>query len=180
MKNLDLYLADIVADTDRLVCISFVCNPATQRTLSVISDSDDKMIIVTPIIVANDLIFRNDKEMGNRNIIFLPETIKQIVEKATKERTIYKYDYEHNGKSVENITLIESFIIDYAMGIKGYKGLSGLNDGSWVGKFVITNKNIINDIRNNKINGVSISAYITEEKIELTDAIEIYNKLKTR
>lgn len=180
MKKLDLYLADLVSDTDRLVCISFVRNPAIQRTLSIISDEEDKMIIVAPIIIANDLIFRNDKQMGNRNIIFLPETIKQIVEKATKERTIYKYDYEHNGKSVDDITLIESFIIDYAMGIKGYKGLHSLNDGSWVGKFLITNRNIMSDIRNNRINGVSISAYITEEKIELNDAIEIYNKLKIR
>lgn len=178
MKSRDLYLVDVIEADDRLVCISFVKEPANKRVLNVLSDNGSEMTIVCPIVIANELIFRNDKGMGDRFILFPPKSVLNLIRKATTERTIFKYDREHDCKLVDGIVMTESFVIDYANGIKGYKGLTGLNDGSWIGKFTISDTFIIEAIRNKEICGVSISAYITEEKMELNEIVKLYKRLK--
>lgn len=178
MDKLNLYIADISSKDDRLVSISFVNTPAIGLKLTILSQDDDSMTIAAPIIIANKPIFRNDKYLGSRNVFFLPETISDIIKKGTYERSIYVYDIEHDGNQIDDVLLIESFTIDYQRGITGYKGLYGLTDGSWVGKFFIKNKKLIDYIKSNKVNGLSISAYLTEEKVQLNDAIEIYNKIQ--
>lgn len=177
IRNLKLYTADLVDTIDGVVGISIVKEPANRGVFSVVEDNGDSMLVATPIIVANVPIYRNNGTYGEHYVVFTQDVIKSAMEKATESKTIYTYDVEHNEQPIEGIMLTQSFLIDYDKGITAYKGLCGLTDGTWVGLFKVTDKTLIEGIKNGTYNGISVSMYATYEEVSLQDAIDMYNYL---
>lgn len=177
MNRLKLYTAEIPTEkSDGLVSISFVSKPANEGKFHIMSETDGCLQCSAPILTANKIIYRNDNVLGEHNIIFLPEVVEAVMNKAMTDKAVYSFDLEHSTK-VEGISLVQSFLIDYDNGITRLNGHNGLNDGTWVGVFNVTNQEVIDGIKNGTYNGVSASLYAGYEEVSLSDAIEMYNAL---
>ena len=149
MEKLKLYLADIEDKEDGLLRLSLVKHPATGCGWEVLSVGNKYVRVFAPIIVSNKPIYRKDEHLGEYNLLFLPEVIKDIQKRTAIEHPRIKFDIEHNGKEVDGIVVVSSFIIDYSTDTL-YSDYFGLPDGSWVMELLIP-KNVykVLDVKNN-------------------------------
>lgn len=189
MDNLKLYLADIEDKEDGLLRLSLVKHPATGCGWKVLSVGEKYMRVFAPIIVANKPIYRKDEHLGEYNLLFLPDVIKDIQTRTAIEQPRMKFDLEHDGKEEEGIVVVSSFIIDYSTDTL-YSNYFGLPDGSWVMELLIPKK-VCMKLDGNMVNwqnaprstsddffGISISGIFTYSEVSLQEAIEIYNRIK--
>lgn len=147
-RKLKLYLADIEDKEDRLLRLSLVRHPATGCACKVLSVGDKYVRVFAPIIVANKPIYRKDEHLGEYNLLFLPEVIKDIQTRTAIEQPRIKFDIEHNGKDVDGIVVVSSFIIDYSTDTL-YSDYFGLPDGSWVMELLIPHE-VVSKVYGNK------------------------------
>ena len=96
-KRLKLYLADIEDKEDGLLRLSLVKRPATGCACKVLSVGDKYVRVFAPIIVANKPIYRKDGNLGEYNLLFLPDVIKDIQTRTAIENPRIKFDVEHDG-----------------------------------------------------------------------------------
>lgn len=219
-KRLKLYLADIEDKEDGLLRLSLVKRPATGCACKVLSVGDKYVRVFAPIIVANKPIYRKDGNLGEYNLLFLPDVIKDIQTRTAIENPRIKFDVEHDGHDVEGVVVVSSFIIDHTTDTL-YSNYYGLPDGSWVMELLIernlytkldqedarnrlevnnlhkridvTKSNIKSSVKEkeNMVNGtnparstshdffgISISGVFTYSEVSLSDAIDIYNKIR--
>jgi hypothetical protein len=144
-------------------------------------DGDETTLFV-PILPANKPIYRNNEAYGEHYVMFLPEVITDIMKDANK-RSI-PFDYEHQGEAVSGVEWVSSFQIDYKNKTL-YNTYPGLTDGTWVGIIAINSEfeNMVNRKSGGQgcpldFLGISISGVFSYHKLELSEAIELYNKLK--
>lgn len=180
MEKLPLYIVDIKEPTDRMLYLSLVAKPATGMQWKVIEQDEQNTRLFAPIIPANTPIYRSDDEMGKYNLIFLPDVIKDLMLDAAKRHI--PFDTAHSGIPIKGVTAVESFQIDYS-NRKLYSGYTGLSDGSWC--MILNIENIVfNDSEEKRwlvdFSGISVSAIFSYHKVELQEAIELYNNLNIK
>jgi len=172
-----LYIADIEKNgTDKVLGLSFVKNPATGYNFKVLERNEKGTLVFAPILVANTPIFRNNEKYGEHNVLFLPDVITDIMTDAMSHPI--RFDVEHNEREIPEIEWISSFQIDYRN--KTFFNNYPLPDGSWVGMLNIVNLCLRAEIERKNINGISISGIFTYNELKLSEAIELYNKLKIK
>lgn len=197
-KRLPLYVADLQDTIDGLQGISIVKNPASGYKWKVLERHDTYIKVFAVVLPANTPIYRRDREIGEYNVLFTPDLIKDLMEDAARKRI--RYDVEHNGRAVDGVFPAESFQIDYT-NRKLYDGYPGLTDGSWCAIFLLDkslpskwakwdrwndpneNGNMVNDkdasvFRSEDFFGISISGIFTYHEVSLSDAIELYNSIR--
>lgn len=190
-KRLPLYVADLQDTIDGLQAISIVKNPASGYKWKVLERHDTYIKVFAVVLPANTPIYRKDREIGEYNVLFTPDMIKDLMEDAARKRI--RYDVEHNGKAVDGVYPSESFQIDYS-NRKLYDSYPGLTDGSWCAIFLLDKEltekwrkwdipNMVNGkdasgFRSEDFFGISISGIFTYHEVTLSDAIEMYNSLR--
>ena len=134
--------------------IPFLCFEAEHQMFKV---DNDRHIITGPAILADTPIYRCSPHRGEYNVVFEKETIRQLVEKYSKDGLLNSVNLQHNELSfVNSAIMIESMIIDKERGICPNE-FSNLPDGSWIVSYKITDESLWNEIKNgNKLNGFSI------------------------
>lgn len=188
-KRLRLYLADVVDDADGLLRLSLVQHPATGCACKVVEVTDDYVKVVAPVIVANRTIYRRDDHLGEYNLLFLPDVIKDIQERAALTSDMLTFDVEHSGHAVDGIKVLQSFLIDSTKGMS-YTEYDGLTDGTWCMKLAIPRALLATAFPNMVFShieaktyphdffGISMSGIFTYEEVTLSDAIDLYNKIE--
>jgi len=179
MSKRNLYLADIKDEKDGILSLSFVKDPAIKSNLAIVSNDEDGFIIDAPILLSNELIYRNNEAYGEHDIMFTPDVISDIIKQSATAGTAYVFDIEHQTP-ISGVTLIESYQVDYTNRIMYNKALTGITDGSWIGKFAITNENLKSKILDKQINGISISGVFSYEPITLKDALSLHKLLNKK
>lgn len=121
--------------------------------------NDDKHIITGVSLRADYPIYRESVERGGYYVVFTKETIQQIVEKYSKFGFNNLVNIEHNENNyVDNIIMIESYIIDREKGIDP-SAFSNVEDGSWITSFKVNDLNIWNKIKNGEVKGFSVEGF---------------------
>lgn len=144
--------------------IPFLCFNAEHQSFKV---DNDRHVITGPAILADTPIYRNSPHRGEYNVIFEKETIRQLVEKYSKDGLLNSVNLQHDELTfVNSAIMIESMLIDKERGICPNE-FSGLPDGSWIVSYKITDDELWNDIKNgNKLNGFSIEILSEIELIQ--------------
>lgn len=172
-----LYIADIEKNgTDKVLGLSFVKNPATGYNFKVVERNEKGTLIFAPILVANTPIFRNNEKYGEHNVLFLPDVITDIMANTMSHQI--RFDVEHDEQPITEIEWISSFQIDYKN--KTLFNNYPLPDGSWVGMLNIVKNDLQAEIWRKNINGISISGIFSYHRVGLSEAIEMYNKLRIK
>ena len=156
-------------DESGIYAISLVDDPATKELFISLSAqketeiqlatvSEEKRLVVGPVLIPNQLIPRNDPDGGEPfNITFEAETIKGIQEKFIKNGFQNNSTIEHDGQFIEDVTFIETWLKEDDVHDKSV--LYGFNQpvGTLFAMQKINNDEVWNDyIKTGKVKGFSI------------------------
>lgn len=178
MRKLPLYIADI-GHGDKMISLSLVEKPASGMRAKIISSDDNGCIMFAPIVPANTPIYRKNEAYGEHYVMFLPDVIRDMMADANIRHI--SFDYNHSGRVLDGVYLIESFQIDYQSG-KAYNRYFGLPDGSWACLFYVPNM-VFSLFKRQptplQLFGISISGIFSYNRLDLPEAIAVYNDLNT-
>jgi len=156
-------------DESGIYAISLVDDPATKELFISLSAeketeiqlatvSEEKRLVIGPVLIPNQLILRNDPDGGEPfNITFEAETIKGIQEKFVKNGFQNNSTIEHDGQFIEDVTFIETWVKEDDVHDKSV--LYGFNQpvGTLFAMQKINNDEVWNDyIKTGKVKGFSI------------------------
>jgi hypothetical protein len=174
-----------------LKTVSLVSDPAIQinwikfnkqSEVKLAIQNEDKRIIFTPVLIPNQLIYRNiaGEEF---NLMFDKETIELVEQKWVKDNLSSAVDIEHSSKLIEGVTFFESVLLNNER-FATAKGFEGLPEGTWFLTGKVESDNVWTKIKSGEVNGVSIDGlFKTAEvkKVTMSDEqiIKIINNLKT-
>ena len=151
-------------DNAEVSFVALVDQPAIKRDFVAFKEaekfqivSETEHIISGPLMLANQLIYRNSEKFGEHNVMFTADTIKQIAIKFAKKGYQRNVNLMHEeALQVEGVTMFESFIVDKKRGIMPMKGFEDVQDGSWFGSFYVENPQVWQAVKEGKLKGFSV------------------------
>lgn len=154
---------DLMDEETGCYTISMVESPAVevdflafeQDTPIQLQLNSDKHVVTGIALRADYPIYRNNNRYGEHYVTFTKDTIKQIIEKYSKYGFNNLVNIEHNGDYVNDVVMIESYIIDKENGVNPTM-FSEIEDGSWVVTFKVNNLNLWDKIKSGEVKGFSI------------------------
>lgn len=160
MRLYELILED---DNDGVSALSFVSSPAIELDFVFFgtehkfqSINDEKRLVVGPILIPNKKILRVDGSGVPYEVYLSPETVAKIAHNYMKNGYQNEATLEHD-KKVENISLVESWIVESRDKDKSKLYNMNLPMGSWAGVFKIDNDEMWNEyIKTGRVKGISI------------------------
>lgn len=156
--------------------VPFLCFDKERQMFNV---DEDKHVITGPAILADTPIYRYSPQRGEYQVLFEKNTIRQIVEKYSKQGLVNNVNLQHDSLTfVNSAIMIESMIIDKERGVCPNE-FANLPDGSWIVSYKITDDALWNEIKNgNHLNGFSIEIMSEIELIEMKSNKQEYNMNK--
>ena len=149
--------------------------------------NEEKRIISGPLMLADELIYRNNEKMGEHYVKFSADTIKTIAIKFAKRKYHNHVNLMHDPEQkVKGVTMFESWIVDKERGIMPMKGFEGVADGSWFGSFYVENDNVWSEVKQGKYKGFSVEGLfdydepISAEENALKKIAELLNVTITK
>ena len=174
-----------------LKTVSLVSDPAIQinwikfnkqSEIKLAIQNEDKRIIFTPVLIPNQLIYRNiaGEEF---NLMFDKETIELVEQKWVKDNLSSAVDIEHSSKLIDGVTFFESVLLNNER-FATAKGFEGLPEGTWFLTGKVESEDVWSKVKSGEINGVSIDGLFKTaqvNKVTMSDeqVIKIINNLKT-
>lgn len=183
-NGLPLYEAVIKDASDGIFCVSFVSEPATQKSWQLFSAhkrrllfNDDKMEVTGILMLADTPIYRVDNETNAEFYIYYKaETLKQMVAKMLKDNTFNTIDTQHDGKTLPKDTV--SMTAVYALDANTRTGaLDGVPDGSVICSYKIHDTVLWDKMKSGELTGFSLAGYFTLVETNNTDDIHFINNL---
>ena len=127
----------------------------TKLSFSIISE--EKRIISGALMLADELIYRNNEKMGEHYVKFSADTIKAIAIKWAKKNYNNHVNLMHDPEQkVKGVTMFESWLVDTERGIMPMKGFEGVANGSWFGSFYVENEKVWQSIKKGDYKGFSV------------------------
>ena len=146
--------------------------------------SEDQHIISGALMVADQLIYRNNETFGEHYVKFSADTIKEIAIKFAKKKFQNNVNLMHDSnQKVDGVTMFESFIVDKNRGIMPMKGFEDIADGSWFGSFYVENNDVWESIKSGEYKGFSVeglfdyNAPINETQNSLNELSKLINSM---
>jgi hypothetical protein len=138
-------------------------NMRKQERFSIVNE--DKRIISGALMIAEELIYRNNESMGEHYVKFSADTIKAIVIKFAKKQYNQNVNLMHDPKQkVEGVTMFESWLTDSERGILPMKGFENVPDGSWFGSFYVENDEVWKSVKSGDYKGFSVEGMFEYDK----------------
>jgi len=145
---------------------------------------DDKRIVIGPAMVPDLKIFRKDMFGSPYYVFFSAETIKLIAEKYMRNKYTDNNDENHNGKAVEDVYVIESWIKEDKEDKSNKYGYSDLPVGTWFVSMKVRNDEVWKKVKNGELKGFSVSGFFEEiadfakEHMFLQEVAKILSQIK--
>jgi hypothetical protein len=147
--------------------------------------NEDERIISGPLMLADELIYRENQSFGAHYVKFSADTIRQIAIKFSKKKFQNHVNLMHDqNQKVDGVTMFESFIVDKKRGILPMKGFEDVADGSWFGSFYVENEKVWQSIKSGEYKGFSVEGLfdyeepISAEKEALQRIEKLLNEIK--
>jgi hypothetical protein len=153
-----------------------------EERLTFAIQSESEHIITGPLMIPQQLIYRNSEQFGEHYVKFSVDTIKQIAIKFSKKGYQKNVNLMHEANmQVEGVTMFESFISDSKRGIKPMEAFKDLPDGTWFGSFYVENMKVWELVKSGEVKGFSVEgmfdyeAPLSEDQKQLAELREILN-----
>lgn len=177
-------------ETDGVFALSFVENPAIELDFVYFGNeykfqsvSDDKRLVVGPILVPNKKIMRVDGAGLPYEVYLSEDTVRKIAHNYMKNGYQNEATLEHD-KKIDGISLTESWIVESREKDKSKLYNMSLPVGTWAGVFKIENDEIWNDyIKTGKVKGISVEGIFehmeksTPERMQSAVLMETFQQL---
>lgn len=146
--------------------------------------NEEKRIISGALMLADELIYRNNDKFGEHYVKFSADTIKSIAIKWAKKNYNNHVNLMHNPEQkVKGVTMFESWLVDSSRGVMPMKGFESVADGSWFGSFYVENEKVWQSIKKGDYKGFSVEGLfdyvepITAEENALKKIEELLNSI---
>lgn len=171
----ELKINESLKDDSEVSYIALVDEPATMKDFLAFKDeitkqsfqivNEEQRIVSGPLMVADQLIYRNNDKMGEHYVKFSAETIKQIAIKFSKKKYQMNVNLMHDPKmQVEGVTMFESFIVDKKRGILPMEQFKDVADGSWFGSFYVENPDVWKQVKEGNLRGFSVEGLFSYDE----------------
>ena len=119
--------------------------------------NEEQRVISGPLMIADELIYRNNEQFGEHYVKFSKETIREIAIKMMKKGFQNNVNLMHDAnKVVDGVTLFEIWTKDSERGVQSMKGFEDLPEGSLFGSYYVENNEVWNDVKLGKFKGFSV------------------------
>jgi hypothetical protein len=192
MTYKDLPLYNIVlnpeSEEEGLSVISIVDNPAVCEQLFCFSkeerkqfifadETNEKHCITSVALLADCPIYRVDGYGNGYYVVFQKQTIRDLVEKYSKDGYNNLVSFQHNGEIVNDFIMLESYFVDKEKGIAPTQ--FDVPDGSWMVTYKCTNDETWEMVKNELATG-GYSVEITCDIEPAKDGQQIYDEPESK
>jgi len=159
-------------------------NQAENMSKQYFATDNEKHIVLGPAMIPDQKIFRKDAQGNPYYVFFSPETIKMIAEKYMRNKYTDNNDLMHDGKAVNDIHVLESWIVEDPEHDKAKNYGFTVPAGTWMVSMKVNNPNVWSQIKEGKLNGFSVSGYFSEvaqfsrEEMFLYQVAEVLKRIK--
>jgi len=171
-------------DTDGVDAISVVDRPAIEENFIALKEQheiklaevdNEQRILMGAALVPDKMIYRKNGK-DEFNVFFSAVTIKQASEKFLMNGNQNNATLMHE-KSVKDLSVVESWIIDNPEMDKSKQYGFSLPKGTWMISMKVNNDDIWNKVKAGEIKGFSIEGYFAD-KAQLSSNKQIIEQLK--
>jgi hypothetical protein len=142
----------------------------------------EKHIVLGPAMVPDQKIFRKDNQGNPYYVFFSSPTIAMIAQKYMKNKYTDNNDMMHDGRAVDDVHVLESWIKESNNDKSSDYGFENLPVGTWFVSMKINNPDIWDKVKDGTLNGFSVSGFFeevaqfTKEEMFLYQVAEILKK----
>ena len=143
--------------------------------------SEEKRIIVSPVLIPNQKVYRNDISGTGEGCVFVTEsTIEQLQQNFFKKQFNHNSTIEHLHPIDDGVFVFESWIIEEPENDKSNSlGFKNLPKGTWMVSMKVENDSVWNNyVKTGKIGGISMDALLQPVKIENSKNFNFKNQMK--
>lgn len=182
MNNIPIYDALIADDSDGLVCVSIVEEPATEVDYVLFSNNkkretfavvnEEKHLLTSVIMTCEIPIYRCTSEGYEYYIKYSADTIRKMAQKMLSDGTFNTFDFQHDGNRLESgkIQLVELYIKDEDKGIN--PNFIDVPNGSLMATYKIEDNEIWDKVKSGEYHGLSLEGYFTVSEAESFSRVE--------
>lgn len=172
MLNLPIYKAILNKVNDGIFAISIVDEPATENNFEFFAKAEEiqkyavqdesEQLITGVIMLADTPIIRCNGDF-KYYITYSRETLKEMAEKMLAEGMQNNVDFQHNGRYVDGIKMVELYIKDSTKGIVP-NFLENVPDGSLIATYHVEDKEVFEAIKESGFKGFSLAGCFSYEE----------------
>lgn len=171
-------------DADGIEAMSVVDRPAIEENFIALADeqiklaevSEEKRLLMGPALIPDKKIFRrNEKTKEEFYVFFSKDTVRKASEMFFIDNNQSNATIQH-AKPIDNMTVVESWIIEDSEMDKAKKFGFNLPIGTWMISMKCNNDEVWEDVKQGKVKGFSIEGYFAD-KLEMKEDEELYNQI---
>ena len=176
---MDTFKVIFSEEKEGVFAISLVENPAIEIDFIALSKeniiklaevSEEKRLLISPVLIPNQPIYRRDDKGNEFNIVFPVETILKAQQNFYKQGFQRNSNIEHDDNlTLNDVTFVESWIKEDDTHDKSLKYGFDLPNGTWFAVMKVENDETWQKVKNGEVKGFSIEGNFDLEKINLSN-----------
>jgi hypothetical protein len=124
----------------------------------------EQRIVVGPAMIPDKMIIRRNEITGEiYYVYFTAETIKKLQQKFMQEKLLDKTNIEHGRKFLQDVDVVESWIVEDATYDKQKVYNMEYPKGTWMIVMKINEPEVWNKVKDGKLKGFSVQGYFLEK-----------------
>lgn len=158
----NIVLNDTDSEFEGLSVVSIVDQPAVCEQLYCFAkeegkqylfadETNEKHCITSVALLADCPIYRIDEYGNGYYVVFQKQTIRDLVEKYSKDGYNNLVSFQHNGEIVNDFIMLESYFVDKENGLSPAQ--FDVPDGSWIVTYKCTNEETWEMVKNELATG---------------------------
>lgn len=176
---MDTFKVIFSEEKEGVFAISLVENPAIEidfialskeNSIKLAEVSEEKRLLISPVLIPNQPIYRRDDQGNEFNIVFPEETILKAQQNFYKQGFQRNSNIEHDDNlTLNDVTFVESWIKEDDTHDKSLKYGFDLPNGTWFAVMKVENDETWQRVKNGEVKGFSIEGNFDLEKINLSN-----------
>jgi Putative phage serine protease XkdF/Protein of unknown function len=154
-------------------------NMSSQEEMTFAVFNAEQRIVVGPAMIPDKLIIRRNDITGEvYYVYFTADTIKKLQQKFMQEKLLDKTNIEHGRKFLNNVDVVESWIVEDPNMDK--EQLFGMDypKGTWMIAMKVNDDGTWNQVKEGKLKGFSVQGYFMERAKYSSVSNEILQEIK--
>ena len=174
---MDTFKVIFSEEKEGVFAISLVENPAIEidfialskeNSIKLAEVSEEKRLLISPVLIPNQPIYRRDDKGNEFNIVFPEETILKAQQNFYKQGFQRNSNIEHDDNlTLNDVTFVESWIKEDYTHDKSLKYGFDLPNGTWFAVMKVENDETWQKVKKGEVKGFSIEGNFDLEKINL-------------
>ena len=148
------------------VTVSFLNKAKTASKEYKFGIDRDKKRLVGPMLIPNKLILRVDEEGKPFYVYFSEDTVRQIAEKAIKDKLIDSVNLEHNPDVPVDAHMTSSWIVEDPNNDKSNMYDMKVPKGTWMAEYKVEDDRVWDMVKDGVVNGFSIEGIFQNKRIQ--------------